>query len=111
MYLGEALLQAAQHLAEPFEGQFRMQSADDVEFGDGFVPSFAGAMPNVFERHRVGSGILSAFAKGAQAATSHADVSWIDIAVDVEIGGVAMQLFANQIGHVANAQNVARTIQ
>ena len=86
VHLREALLQAAQHLAEPVQRQFRMQAADDVELGDRFAPAFAGAVPDLFERHGVGLGIAHALAEGAQAATGHADVGGIDVAVDVEVG-------------------------
>ena len=87
VHLREALLEAAQHLAEPVEREFRVQAADDVEFGDRLAPAFAGAMPDLFQRHGVGLGIAHPLAERAQAATGHADVGGIDVAVDVEVGG------------------------
>ncbi len=83
---GKRCFEAAQHLAIPIEGQFRVQAADDVELGDRFAPAFAGAMPDFLKRHGVGFGIFGALAEGAKAATGHADVGGIDVAVDVEVG-------------------------
>ena len=108
---GKALLQAAQHLAVPFQRQFRMQPAHDVEFGDGFAPPLARAMPDFFERHGVRLGIAHALAEGAQPATGHAHVGGVDMAVDVEIGGVAVQPFAHQVRQVAQAQNVVGAVK
>ena len=103
MHLREALLEAAQHFAVPVQSQLRMQSADDVELGDGFAPALAGAMPHLFERHGVGFGIAHALAEGAQPATGHAHVGGVDVAVDVEVGHVAVQPLAHQVGQVADA--------
>jgi hypothetical protein len=53
MHLREALLEAAEHLAEPVERQFRMQAADDVELGHRLGIPLAGLEPDLLERHRV----------------------------------------------------------
>ena len=111
MHLRKALLQAAQHLAVPIQRQLRMQAADDVKLGDRFAPAFAGAMPHLFERHGVGLGIAHLLAEGAQAATGHADIGGVDVAVDVEISGVAVQALAHQVGHVAQRQNVLSAVK
>ncbi len=88
-----------------------MQSADDVEFGDGLAPAFAGALPDLFERHGVGLGVAHALAEGAQAATGHAHVGGIDVAVDVEVGGVAVQALAHQVGQVAERQDIGGAVE
>ena len=101
MHLRKALLEAAQHLAVPVEGQLRMQPADDVELGDRFAPALARAMPDLLERHGVGLGISRLLAERAEPAAGDADVGGIDVAVDVEVGDVAVQPLAHQVGHVA----------
>ena len=88
-----------------------MQSADDVEFRDGFAPAFARAMPHFFERHGVGFGIAHALAERAQPAARHANVGRVDVAVDVEICGVAVHPLAHQIRHVAQRQNILVAIE
>ena len=111
VHLREALLQPAEHLAEPVERQLGMQAADDVEFGDRFAPALAGAMPDLFERHRVRLGIAHPLAEGAQPATRHANVGRIDVAVDVEIRGVAVQPLADDVGQVAERQDIAGAVE
>ena len=106
VHLGKALLEAAQHLAEPVQGQFGMQSAHDVEFGDGLAPALAGAVPDLFQGHGVRLGVAHALAEGAQPATGHAHVGRVDVAVDVEIGGVAVQALAHEVGQVAEREDI-----
>ena len=109
--LRKALLEAAQHLAEPVQRQFRVQSADDVEFGDGLAPAFAGALPDLFQRHGVRLGVAHALAEGAQAATGHAHIGGIDVPVDVEVGLRAVQAFAHQVGQVAERQDIGGAVE
>ena len=111
MHLRKALLQAAQHLAIPVQRQLRMQPAHDVELGDGLAPAFAGAVPDLFERHGVGLGIAHPLAERAQPATGHAHVGGIDVAVDVEVGDVAVQALAHQVGQVAERQDVGGAVE
>ncbi len=49
-----ALLQPPDHLAEPVKAQFRVQSADDMEFGNRLAITFARHVPDLVERHGVG---------------------------------------------------------
>ena len=111
MDLRKPLLQAAQHLAIPIERQLRMQAAHDVELGDRFAVAVAGAFPDLFERHGVRLGILGALSESAQAATGDADIGRIDVAVDVEIGDVAVQALAHAIRHPADAQQIGRAVE
>src|SRR5262249_35048595 len=106
MDLREALLEAAQHLAKPVERQLRMQAADDMELRDRLAPALACPMPNLFERHSIGLRIAHPFAERAQSATGHTDVGRIDVAVDVEISGIAVQALAHDIREIAERQNV-----
>src|SRR5439155_9002590 len=111
VHLRKTLLQAAQHLAVPVERQLGMQTAHDVEFGDGFGPTLARDMPNLIERHGVRFRVFGSLSEGAQPATGYADVGGIDVPVDVEIGGGAMQTLAHQIRHVPQRENVRGLIE
>ena len=88
-----------------------MQPADDVELGDGLAPAFAGALPHLFERHGVGLGIAHALAESAQAATGHAHIGGVDVAVDVEVGDVAVQALPHQVGQVAERQDIGGAVE
>ena len=88
-----------------------MQAADDVELGDGLGPALAGAMPDLFERPGVGLGILRPLAERAQLATGDADIGGIDVPVHIEPGHIAMLSLANQVGHVADGQNIGGAIK
>src|SRR5580704_16481519 len=92
-----------------------MESADDVELGDGVLsiraPAVARDLPHLFERHGVGLGILGSLAESAEAATSDAHVGGIDVAVDVEIGDVAVEAFAHAIGEPADAEQIGRAVK
>ena len=88
-----------------------MQAAHDVELGDRLAPALAGALPHLFERHGVGLGIAHALAEGAQAATGHADVGGVDVAVHVEIGDVAVKPLAHQVGQVAERQDIGGAVE
>ncbi len=108
--LRKALLQAAQHLAVPVERQLRMQAAHDVEFGNGFRVTMPGLFPDFLQRHGVRLGILGALAERTQFAARHADIGGIDVAVDVEEGGVAVEAFADLVGQPADAQQIGRAV-
>ena len=107
----KALLEAAQHFAIPIEGQLGMQAAHDVELGDRLRITFAGALPDLFERHGVRLGIASVLAECAEAATGDADIGRIDMAVHVEIGSVAVQALADQVGQVTDGKDVTGAIK
>src|SRR5580700_4785642 len=92
-----------------------MQAADDVEFGDGVpsigAPAVASDLPDLFERHGVGLGILGSLAEGAEAATGDAYVGGIDVAVDVEIGDVAVHALTHAISEPADAEQIGRAVE
>src|ERR1041384_1852243 len=90
------LLQSVEHFAVPVEGQLGVQPAHDMELGHRFAPAFSRAMPHLFERHGVRLGIAHALAEGAQAATGYAHIGGIDMTVDVEVSGGAVQPRADQ---------------
>src|SRR6185436_14675159 len=65
----------------------------------------------LFKRHGVGFGVAHALAESAQAATGHAYIGGIDVAVHVEVGGVAVEPLANQVGQPAGGQNIGGAVE
>ncbi len=65
MHLRKALLQAGTEIEEVLKRQVRMQSTDDVEFGDCLGVAGRGGFERFFERHGVGAGSVFFAAKGA----------------------------------------------
>ena len=56
-------------------------------------------------------GSRTLLAERAQPATGHADVGGIDVAVDVEVGRVAVQPLAHEVGQVAERQDIGGAVQ
>src|SRR6476661_1747763 len=92
---GAALLQAADHFQIMVKGEIGMQTANDVEFGGAFAHALFGALVDFFESERVSAGNVGIAAEGAQFAMRDAYVGGVDVAIDVEVGDVAVALFAN----------------
>ena len=65
----------------------------------------------LFERHGVGAGRVFFAAEGAQAAGGDTDIRGIDVAIDVEVGVIAVQTFANVVGHPSDGENVAGAVE
>ena len=111
VHLREALLQARAQIQEILKWKIGMQSADDVEFGDGLGVSGGCGLESFFQRHGVGAGRVFLAAEGAQTAGGHADVGRIDVAVDVEVGLVAVHAFAHVVGQPADGEDVAGAVE
>ncbi len=88
-----------------------MEPADNVKFGDGLAVSGGGGFKGLFERHGVGAGCVFLAAEGTKAAGGDADVGRINVAVDVEIGLVAVKTLAHVIGQPAHGENVAGAVE
>lgn len=86
-----------------------MKASYNMEFCDGFRVTGCGRFKGLFQGHGVGSGGIFLAAEGAQAAGRDAHVRRIDMAIDVEVGLVAMETLANEVGHPSHSQNVARS--
>ena len=82
-----------------------------MKLRDSLAPTLARAKPHFLERHSVRFGIFRTLAEGAQPATGHANVGGVDMAVDVEIGRIAVHPFANQVGQIAHRQDIVRAVQ
>src|ERR1035438_5606894 len=106
MHLRESLLQARDQIDVVLEWQVGVQAADDVKLRNRFAVAGSSGVPDFFQRHGVGAGGVLLAAKGAQAAGGHANIGVIDMAVNVEVGDVAVHPLANGGGQPDNRQNV-----
>ncbi len=111
VYFGEALLQAAKHLAVPIQRQLGMQAADNVEFSHRLAPAFTRAMPDFVQGPGVSLRILGSLSEGAQLAACHANIGRIDVPVDVKPRDVAVFALAHQVGHIAQGQNIGAFVK
>src|SRR5580704_1219058 len=111
MHLRKALLQAGTEIEEILKRQIRMQSANNVELGNGFGVAGSGGVESFIERHGVGAGRIFFTAEGAQTARGYANIRRIDMPVDVEIRLVAVHALADEISHPSHRENVASAIQ
>ena len=108
---GKRCLRPLDQIEEVFEGQIGMQAADDVELGDRFGVAGCRCLPGFFERHGVAGGVALLAAEGAELARRHADVGGVDVAIDVEVGHVAVHALAHVVGQPAHGQHVAGTVE
>src|SRR5512144_2349275 len=104
MHLREALLQPAESFAVPVERQLGVQTADNVKLRDRFTPAAPSRLPHLFERHGVRPLVLHSLSEGTEAAACDANVGGIDVAVDVEVGDVAVTPLADEVGHVTESK-------
>src|SRR5450631_1992325 len=88
-----------------------MQAADDVKLGDRFRPPLGCPLPDFFQRPRVGLRIFHALTKRAQFATCDANVGGVYVPIDIEPGDISILAFANNIGQVAQAEQITRTVE
>ena len=88
-----------------------MEAADDMKLGDGFRVAGGRCFPCLFECHGVAGGIAFLAAKGAELAGSHADVRRVDVAIDVEVGKVAVHPLADMVGQPAYCQHIRRGVK
>ena len=63
--VGLELFEAAHEVHKVLERQIGMQTADDLELGNGFGEAFSRRLPRLFKRHRVGVGRALLAAEGA----------------------------------------------
>ena len=111
VHLRKALLEPGNQVDVILERQIGMQSADDVELGDRLGVAGSRGLPDFLQRHGVRAGCVFLAPEGAQAASRHADVGVVDMAVYVEIGSVAVQPLAHVVGQPPDSEDVARAIE
>ena len=110
MHLRKALLQAGDEIQKIFKRQVGMQAPDNVKFRDRFHVTGSSRLKCFFERHRIGTRCVFFSAERAQAARRDADVSGINVAIDVEVSLIVVHALANVIGQPADRQNVPGAI-
>ena len=106
----KTLLEAPEQVNVVVKRQIGMQTSDDVELGHRFRPAFARLPEGLVERHGVGPGRVRLAAESAERATGHAHVGGVEVAVNVEVGGVAVELLANVVGQVPDGQQVVGVV-
>src|SRR5215204_219510 len=111
MDLRKPLLQTAKHLAVPVKRQLRVEAPNDVKLGDRFRPAPARCLPHLFKRHSVRLRIARLLTECAKAATCDTHVRRIDVAIHVIERDVSVQTLSNDVGHIADRQNVGRAVQ
>ncbi len=106
---GKALLEGAEELLIVIHQKLGMEAADDVELGDRLIDIPGSDLDSLL--HRVGPAVLTILPRhveGAQFARGNADVGWVEVAIDVEVGAVTMQAFTHQIRHAADPKEIVR---
>src|SRR5437879_5369366 len=88
-----------------------MQSADDVELGDRLAVARTCSLESFVESHGIGSGRVFLASERAQAARGDANIGGIDVAVDVEIGFIAVPTLTHMVRHPARGEDVAGAVQ
>ena len=111
MDLREALLEAGNQVEEILKWQIGMQPADDMELRDRFAVTRGSGFEGFIERHGVGAGSILLASEGAEAAGGHANIRRIDVAIDVEVGLVAMHALTHGICQPADGKDIGRTIE
>src|SRR5712671_5624565 len=111
MHACKALLQSANQLQEIIERQIRMQAADDVELCGAFTNALLRTLINFLQRKCVSARSARIAAKRAQLAVRYANISGIDVPVDVEVSDIPMALLANVIRQPANRQQIRRPVK
>ncbi len=88
-----------------------MQAADNVELGDGFRIAGGGGFPCLIEGHGVAGRVAFFASEGAQLAGRDAHVGGVDVAIDVEVGHVAMHPLAHMVGQPTHCEHITRAIE
>src|SRR5580658_5304432 len=88
-----------------------MEAADDVKLGDRFGIPGGRDLKRLVERHGVAGRVALLAPEGAQLAGGYAHVGRIDVAIDVEVGHVAVQALAHKIRQPAHGQYVIGPVE
>ena len=106
VHLGETFFEPLDQIQEELKRQIGVQAADDVELGDGFRVAGGRGLPRLIEGHGVARGIALFAAEGAELAGRDAHVGGVDVAIDVEVGHVAVHPLAHMVGQPTHGQHV-----
>ena len=88
-----------------------MQPADNVEFGYCLGISRGRGFKRFFQRHGVSARRIFLPPKSAEPASGHANIRWVDMAVDVKVCLVTVHALAHGVGHPAYGEDVAATVK
>ena len=105
--LGKRSFSPLDQVEKIFERQVGMQAADDVELRHRLGVARSRGLPCLFQSHGVAGRVALLAAEGAQLAGRHAHIGRIDVAIDVEVGHVAVHALAHVVGQPAHGQHVA----
>ena len=84
----------------PVELSLVVQAADDVHFGAAALDCFASAFEHLLVAHDVALGAAEVRAERAEHAAVDADVSRVEMRVDVVVTKVAVDPFAHEVGQL-----------
>src|SRR5215472_13550566 len=87
-----------------------MEPTDDVELGDSFGPALSCQPEGFFQGHGVSARSVGFAAEGAELATGYTDVRGVDVAVDVEVGSLAVQAKTDLVGEITDGEQVVRPV-
>ena len=107
VHLGETLLEAANQIEEELKRQIGVQAADDVKLGDCLGIAGGRGFPSLIEGHGVTRRVAFFAAEGAQLAGRHAYIGRVDVAIDVEVGHVAVHPLAHMVSQPAHCEHIA----
>jgi hypothetical protein len=109
--LREALFETADQIEEELKREVGVKTADDVKLRNRFGVALSSRFPSFVKGHGVAGGVAFLTAKGAKLACGYTHVGGIDMAIDVEVGEVAVQALADVVGQPADCQNVRRGVE
>jgi hypothetical protein len=107
----KALLEAPDQIEKVLQRQVGVQAADNVELGHRLGVAGGRCLPGLFQRHGVAGRIALLAAEGAQPAVGHANVGGIDVAIDVEVGHIAVHPLAHMVGQPAHRQYIGGAVE
>ena len=88
-----------------------MQTADNVKLRDRLRVARGSRFPGLVEGHGVAGRVALFAAKSAELAGCHADVGGVDVAIDVEVGEVAVHPLAHMVGQPANGKHIGESVE
>ncbi len=88
-----------------------MQASDDVKLGDRLIVSRGRRFERLLKRHCVGPRRIFLAAEGAEAARRDAHIRGINMAINVEVGLVAMHALADVVSHPAHSEYIAGAVE
>src|SRR5438477_7442283 len=110
MNLRKAFFQPRDQVKKILERKIGVQSADNVKLCDRFAVSRCCRFERLLKRHGVGAGSALFSSESTKAAGCNANIGWIDMAVYIEVGLVAMHALANVIGQPPDGEDICRAI-